>query len=161
MGRCPIRGTPRQYSGTYSLVAGPRPLLLIKLTAHNNTTSLFYQCCCGFISLNTDPDPGFLVTTNLGPDLAFWWELFKTFYLFLSSVAYPWNFYYWSGSADPCLWLMDLDPDSNSDPDPAISSLIFKMPTKNYFKKVFLLVTFLRYNDIIFQRKSQKEFTKQ
>ncbi len=84
-----------------------------------------------FFSLNKDPDPGFLAATNLGQDLAFWWELFKAFYLFLSSVAYPWNFYYGSGSADPCLWLMDLDPDSNSDPDPAISSLIFKMPTKN------------------------------
>jgi hypothetical protein len=50
-----------------------------------------------------------------------------------------------SGSADPCLWLMD--------PDRSISSLTFKSPTKNnFFKKVFLLITFWRYVYIIFQR---------
>ncbi len=37
------------------------------------------------------------------------------------------TFWSGSGSADPCLSLMDPD----SDPDPAILSLAFKMPTKN------------------------------
>ncbi len=42
-----------------------------------------------------------------------------------------------SGSADPCLWLMDPDP------DPAIfSSLTFRMPIKNIFSKMFLCLLF-------------------
>jgi hypothetical protein len=51
----------------------------------------------------------------------------------------------WTGSADPCLWLIDPDP------DPAFLSLTFKRLTKNsFFHKVFLLITFWRYIYIIF-----------
>ncbi len=48
-----------------------------------------------------------------------------------------------------------MDPDSNpdEDPDPSIFIMTFKMPTKtNFFKNVFLHITFCRYFYIIFQR---------
>ncbi len=52
-----------------------------------------------------------------------------------------------SGSADPCLWLMDPDPDSAPAPDAIrillFSSLTFKMPPKNdFFKTFFCIVLF-------------------
>ena len=56
--------------------------------------------------------------------------------IFTSIWLYPW----WrSGTADPCLWQID--------PDPLISPLTFKMPTKNSSKKkhFFLLIAFWRY----------------
>jgi hypothetical protein len=57
------------------------------------------------------------------------------------------TFWCGSGSADPCLWLMD--------PDRILlfSSLTVKMPTKNKFKKkVFLHIIFWRFFYIIFQK---------
>ncbi len=47
-----------------------------------------------------------------------------------------------SGSADPCLWLMDPDPD----PDPAIFVIDLQAANqKHIFYKVFLLIIFWRY----------------
>jgi hypothetical protein len=58
-----------------------------------------------------------------------------------------------SGSADPCLVLID--------PDPAIFVIdLPKMPTKNKFFKVFLLITFWRYMYIIFKDKKSKRIHK-
>jgi hypothetical protein len=59
------------------------------------------------------------------------------------------TFWYGSGSADPCLWLMD--------PDPAI----FVIDLQEAFKNYFLLITFWRYIYIIFQiLKCRREVTK-
>ncbi len=67
--------------------------------------------------------------------------------IWITSVADPWYFWYESGSADPCLWLMD--PDS----DPAIFIINLQDANKKVIKKiVFLLITFWRYIYIIFQR---------
>ncbi len=55
-----------------------------------------------------------------------------------------------SGSADPCLWLMD--------PDPGYGSCYFRhWPSRcqqktKFLTQFFLLITFWRYNYIIFQR---------
>ncbi len=59
-----------------------------------------------------------------------------------------------SGSADPCLWLVD--PDSDSDPDPGSGSFYFRRwPSRcqqktNFLTQVFLLMTFWSYFYIIF-----------
>ncbi len=50
-----------------------------------------------------------------------------------------------SGSADPCLWLMDPDPDA----DPSIFIIDLRITN---LKEVFLHSTFWRYFYIIFQR---------
>ncbi len=61
---------------------------------------------------------------------------------------------YGSGSADPCLWLMDPD----SDPDPASYVIdLLRRQQKLIYKKVFLLITFWRYIYIIFQREKVKK----
>ncbi len=44
-----------------------------------------------------------------------------------------------SGSADPCFWLMDPDPDL--DPDPAIFIIDLQDGNKNLYKKFFLLLS--------------------
>ncbi len=56
---------------------------------------------------------------------------------------------------DPCLWLMDPD----SDPDPAFSSLTFKTPTKNKFKKKFfcLLLFQVTFSSFFKDKKSKKK----
>ncbi len=55
------------------------------------------------------------------------------------------TFWCGSGSADPCLWLMD--------PDPSIFIIDLQDATKNYFKKRFFLhITFWRYFYIILQK---------
>jgi hypothetical protein len=59
--------------------------------------------------------------------------------------------------AEPCLCLMDTD----SDPDPAFSSLTFKMPTKTNLKKFFCLLLFEGTFTSFSKIKSQKEVTKQ
>ncbi len=72
------------------------------------------------------------------------------------------TFWCWSGSgsADPCLWLMDSDPDAY--PDPAIFVIDLQDANKTNFKtKAFLLITFWRYIYIIFKDKNPKEVTKQ
>ncbi len=78
------------------------------------------------------------------------------------SVADPWH--YWcesgsrsgsrSGSADPCLWLMDPDPSI------FISGLQDANKKLILFGKVFLYITFWRYFYIIFQRYKVKKITK-
>ncbi len=60
------------------------------------------------------------------------------------------TFWCGSGSADPCLWLMD--------PDPGSGSCYFRhrpsrCQQKTNFRKVFLLITFWRHIYIIFQKK--------
>ncbi len=54
----------------------------------------------------------------------------------------------WSGSADPCLWLMDPDPDPRSRSWIRIllfSSLTFKMPAKNkFFNTIFSVYYFVK-----------------
>ncbi len=61
-----------------------------------------------------------------------------------------------SGSADPCLWLMD--PDSVPDPDPGPGSCYYcNWPSRcqqktNFLTQFFLLITFWSYIYIIFQR---------
>ena len=68
-----------------------------------------------------------------------------------TSVADPWHF---GVDPDPCLWLMDSDPD----PDPVSGSWYFRhWPTRcqqktNFLTKFFLLITFWSYIYIIFQR---------
>ncbi len=70
-----------------------------------------------------------------------------------------------SGSADPCLWLMDPDPDSDpdSDPDPGSGSCYFRqwtsMPAKNkFFNSIFSAYYFLKLHLHHFSKiKSQKE----
>ncbi len=62
-----------------------------------------------------------------------------------------------SGSADPCFWLMDSDPDADPDPDIFVIDLQEAKKT-NFILKVFLIITFWRYIYIIFQRqKFQKK----
>ncbi len=62
------------------------------------------------------------------------------------------TFWCGSGSADPCLWLMD--------PDPVLfSSLTFKMPTKKYLfkkKKLFCLLLFEATFALFFKDKTSK-----
>jgi hypothetical protein len=64
-----------------------------------------------------------------------------------------------SGSADPCLWLMDSDPASYPYPDIFVIDL--QEADKKLIKKVFCLLlfeaTFISFSKI----KSQKEVTKQ
>ncbi len=43
-------------------------------------------------------------------------RVYVVFLLLSSSVGDLWHFGYGSGSADPCLWLLDPDPDSYQDP---------------------------------------------
>ncbi len=61
-----------------------------------------------------------------------------------------------SGSGDPCLWLMDPDPDPST-----FSSLTSKMPAKNkFFNTIFSAYDFLKlhlhhFSNIKFQKESQ------
>jgi hypothetical protein len=55
-----------------------------------------------------------------------------------------------SGSADPCLWLVDPDPDS--DPDPAIYVTNLQDASKKLITQFFLFITFWSYIYTIFQR---------
>ncbi len=61
------------------------------------------------------------------------------------------TFWCGSGYADPCLWLMEPDPES--DPDPAIFVIDLQDANK---KLLFLLITFWRYIYIIFKDKKSK-----
>ncbi len=72
------------------------------------------------------------------------------------------TFWCGSGSADPCLGLMDPHSDSDPDPDHAISSLTFKRPTKNIFLYSFSAYYFLKLHLHHFSKiKCPKEVTKQ
>jgi hypothetical protein len=82
--------------------------------------------------------------------------LFKVYFAYRNDKQCSGSMTFWcgSGSADPCLKLMDPDPN----PDLLFLSLTFKMPTKNkFFKKVFLYITFLRYLYIIFKVKKMSQ----
>ncbi len=75
------------------------------------------------------------------------------------------TFWCGSGSADPCLGLMDPDPDSDPDADPDTSFFIIGLQDANKklicFLKVFLHITFLRYRYfyIIFQKDKKSKRT--
>ncbi len=61
-----------------------------------------------------------------------------------------------SGSADPCLWLMD--PDSDPDPDPAIFVIDLQDANKklNFCKKIFCLLLFeCTFTSFLKEKKSQ------
>ncbi len=87
-----------------------------------------------------------------------WFILYFSFSFIISSVAGPWHFGVdpWSGSADPCLWLMD--------PDPGSRSCYFRhWPSRcqqktNLLTQFFLLAYFLKLHLHHFSNiKSQKE----
>jgi hypothetical protein len=53
------------------------------------------------------------------------------------------TFWYGTGSADPCLCLMDPNPDADSDPDPTISVTDLQDASKKLIlKKFFCLLLF-------------------
>ncbi len=68
-----------------------------------------------------------------------------------------------SGSAVPCLLLMDPDLDSDPDPDPGSGSCYFRhwplrcQQKTNFLTQFFLLITFWSYIYIIFQRQKVKK----
>jgi hypothetical protein len=62
------------------------------------------------------------------------------------------TFWCGSGSADPCLWL--IDPDLDSDPDPAIFVINLQDANKKLIKKSFSPYYFLKVH--FFQRKKYK-----
>ncbi len=110
---------------------------------------MFYVCCirCG---------SGLSLLSQSIIASSYWWSTTKgqqreVFF----SVPDPWHFWCWSGSADPCLWLMD--------PDPPIFVIDFQDANKKLiFKKRFSAYYFLKVHIHHFSKiKSPKEVTKQ
>ncbi len=82
----------------------------------------------------------------------------KPCYIHYRQCSGSMTFWWGSGSADPCLWLMDPD----SDPDPAI----FVIDLQNAYKKLFLKFIFSAYYflkkhlHLFFKDKKSKKITK-